>query len=110
MKLWFKDKGAAEAKYGEMKQWGTSKATDMKELFRGKREFNEDLSAWNVSRVTNMGMMFWDCTAFNGTRYAQHHPHIHTHAHARQQVQPGYTPHPPLPTRTRWQAMCRRGM
>ena len=110
MKLWFDDKGTAESKYGEMKQWGTSKVTDMKNLFWGKRKFNEDLSAWNVSRVTDMSLMFHDCKAFNGKRYAPHHPHIRTHAHARQQVQPGHTPHSPLPSLTRWQAMCRRGM
>ena len=83
VKLWFEDTGAAEAKYGQIKNWGTSKVTSMKELFYGKREFNEDLSAWDVSQVTNMNRMFSGCTAFNGKRYAPHHPHIHTHTHAR---------------------------
>ena len=78
VKLWFEDTGAAEAKYGQIKNWGTSKVTSMKGLFNGKIKFNEDLSAWDVSRVTDMYEMFWGCRAFNGKRYAPHRPHAHT--------------------------------
>ena len=80
MKLWFEDKGAAEAKYGEMKQWGTSKATDMKELFRGKREFNEA----RPSTVSD----------------TPHTTHTYIHTHARSPAGTGWvhaspsSPHP----------------
>jgi surface protein len=37
----------------------------MKELFKGKSEFNDDISKWNVSNVTDMNMMFFG-TLFNG--------------------------------------------
>ena len=39
---------------------------DMSELFRDKYYFNEDISGWNVSQVTNMRGMFKEAHAFNG--------------------------------------------
>jgi len=37
----------------------------MKELFKGKSEFNDDISKWNVSNVTDMSGMFVD-SSFDG--------------------------------------------
>ena len=36
----------------------------MNELFENKRDFNDDMSKWNVSAVTNMSSMFHDAAAF----------------------------------------------
>ena len=39
----------------------------MNRMFRDATAFNQDLSAWDVSRVTNMDYMFYSATAFNQT-------------------------------------------
>lgn len=38
----------------------------MSSLFYGAISFNEDLSNWDVSHVTDMSYMFSDATSFNG--------------------------------------------
>ena len=38
-----------------------SAITDMSELFIKMKDFNGDVSGWNVSNVTNMMNMFYDC-------------------------------------------------
>ena len=40
--------------YGNITTWDTSCVTSMKELFRTKATFNEDISKWNTSEVTSM--------------------------------------------------------
>ena len=37
----------------------TTFVTDMKELFKDKRTFNQDIGSWDVSMVTNMSQMFY---------------------------------------------------
>ena len=53
-----------------MSDWDVSDITSMRELFGGdgrrRPHFNEDLSRWNVSRVTNMYCVFDGATAFTG--------------------------------------------
>ncbi|XP_022841230.1 Bacterial surface protein 26-residue repeat, partial [Ostreococcus tauri] len=44
----------------------TSYVTDMRELFKDKEGFNQDLSRWNTSAVTSMAGMFYNARAFNG--------------------------------------------
>jgi surface protein len=62
---WCDNPVAAEVKYGHISKWNTSLVTNMMELFKDKKEFNDDISKWNVSSVTNMSDMFsW--TPFNG--------------------------------------------
>ena len=62
---WCDNKRTAEAKYGHISQWDTSKVTSMKELFEDKKDFNEDISNWNVSAVTTMNCTFRNAAAFN---------------------------------------------
>ena len=53
-----------------MSDWDVSDITSMYRLFGGpgrkRPHFNEDLSRWNVSRVTSMEDMFWSAKAFTG--------------------------------------------
>jgi len=73
---WCDDPVAARRKYGHISQWDTSRVTDMGHLFyrggvvRDERElgrynFNDDISAWDVSGVTNMNGMFGGASSFN---------------------------------------------
>ena len=38
----------------------------MSQLFEDKKDFNEDISNWDVSKVTNMSCMFCKAKLFNG--------------------------------------------
>ena len=68
-------KDAIIKKYGKIKDWNTSEVTDMSCLFRGfnfdnsehtvMRNFNEDITKWDTSKVTNMKYMFDDAYKFN---------------------------------------------
>ena len=56
-----------------MSDWDVSDITSMRELFGGnpfsgrrRPHFNEDLSRWNVSRVTDMYYTFCGARAFTG--------------------------------------------
>jgi len=42
-----------------------SKVTDMQGMFYDCSAFNQDISSWNVSKVTEMYRMFNDCSSFN---------------------------------------------
>ena len=37
----------------------------MQRMFFGAKEFNQDISNWDVSNVTNMSFMFADAISFN---------------------------------------------
>ena len=62
---WFSDKTAAEETYGHISTWETGEVTDMRNLFRNKGSFNEDISAWSVYGVTDMYEMFGYASAFD---------------------------------------------
>ena len=49
---------------GDFNDIDTSKITDMSSLF-AKFDFNGIISSWDVSNVTNMSYMFYDCKKFN---------------------------------------------
>ena len=74
---WMSDTSAAEATYGHIRSWDTSQITDMTHLFCGCPSggcdsywsefcdsaydtFNEDIGAWDVRSVTNMGSMLME--------------------------------------------------
>jgi surface protein len=50
-------------------EWVVSRVTDMKKLFDGYRNFNEDINDWDVSNVENMFCMFYGCDIFNKPLY-----------------------------------------
>jgi trimeric autotransporter adhesin len=56
--LWFDNEEAAKFRFGHISYWNTSRVTDMKKAFYERINFNEDISRWNVSNVTNMCWMF----------------------------------------------------
>ena len=53
--LWISKPTQATTKYGHIKDWDTSAVTSMFRLFYNKSQFNDDISRWDVSNVTNMG-------------------------------------------------------
>ncbi|MBP6942669.1 MAG: BspA family leucine-rich repeat surface protein [Candidatus Buchananbacteria bacterium] len=58
--------------------WGshTHNVQDMSIMFYGDTAFNQDVSGWDVSQVTNMNSMFEGATSFNNgdATNAQNHP------------------------------------
>jgi surface protein len=63
--LWCIDRAEAIKRYGHISEWDVSSVTNMSELFRNKKTFNDDISKWNVSNVTDMKGMFSNASAFN---------------------------------------------
>jgi surface protein len=53
-----------------LSDWNTSRATTMRNMFHGTRNFNGDLSQWDTSQVVDMRGMFQDCIKFEGTGLA----------------------------------------
>lgn len=45
--------------------WDTSNITNMSELFNGASKFNQPLNNWNTSKVTNMSKLFHAACEFN---------------------------------------------
>jgi len=42
----------------DISDWDVSSVTDMSDMFRNANNFNQDIGDWNVSSVTNMDSMF----------------------------------------------------
>jgi surface protein len=49
----------------DLSKWDVSKVTVMASMFYGASAFNQDLSKWDVSKVTVMASMFYGASAFN---------------------------------------------
>ena len=62
---WIADPITARQKYCHIKDWDTSRVTNMDQLFSRKTTFNEDISKWNVSNVTTMKQMFHMASSFD---------------------------------------------
>ena len=62
--LWISNESSAIATYGQINNWCTGAITDMSYLFSGST-FNDDISNWDVSNVTNMSSMFVNASSFN---------------------------------------------
>merc|ERR1711927_103809 len=75
VRAWEEDRAAAEAMYGHISTWETSRVTDMSYLFSAcdwdsrcntaAASFNEDISAWSVDNVRDMHQMFSSASSFN---------------------------------------------
>lgn len=49
----------------DISMWDTSQVTDMESMFNEAAAFNQDISSWNVKKVTAMNFMFSRATSFN---------------------------------------------
>ena len=49
----------------DISSWDVSKVTNMDRMFAGAAAFNQDISSWDVSSVTAMVDMFYNATSFN---------------------------------------------
>ena len=65
VKLYKQDTIKAEEQYGPIACWDVSSVTDMVGMFFECTKFNSDLSQWDVSSVTDMEGMFYGCESFN---------------------------------------------
>lgn len=45
--------------------WDVSSVTDMSAMFANATSFNQDISSWNVSNVYQMTQTFYNATSFN---------------------------------------------
>ena len=59
VRMWINDRAEATEEFGHISSWNTSQVTDMSELFKDLKDFNEDINGWNTSEVTNMQSMFY---------------------------------------------------
>jgi surface protein len=49
----------------DISSWDVSNVTNMSDMFYNAASFNQDIGSWNVSGVTDMSYMFVNATAFN---------------------------------------------
>ncbi|MGB3464773.1 MAG: BspA family leucine-rich repeat surface protein [Cyclobacteriaceae bacterium] len=50
---------------GDLSQWQVGNVTNMSDLFLDAVSFNSEIGAWDVGSVTNMRRMFFRCDSFN---------------------------------------------
>ena len=62
--MWVNDNETALATYGEINTWDISLMDELDSMF-GYPNFNDDISNWDVSNVTNMSYLFSGATSFN---------------------------------------------
>ena len=58
----------------DLSDWDISKVTDMEGMFAHCSSFNQDLSTWDVSQVNDMGWLFDNCSSLKYTQYWNLHP------------------------------------
>ena len=56
---------SASAFNQDISGWDVSNVSNMSTMFTNATVFNQDISGWDVSNVTNMSYAFYDSTAFN---------------------------------------------
>ena len=49
----------------DISHWDTSSVTNTFAMFRAAAAFNQDIGGWDTSSITNMSFMFYDATNFN---------------------------------------------
>ena len=75
-RAWCENAEEARKIYGHISIWNTSCVTDMSSVFcadtdlngcgEAAKQFNDDISRWDVSNVEDMQCMFFGASAFNG--------------------------------------------
>ena len=63
--LFNRDSGLPFAFDEDISGWDVSNVTNMSSMFKGCASFNQDISDWNVEYVTDMSSMFEGCSSFN---------------------------------------------
>jgi surface protein len=56
----------ADAFNQDITHWDVSQVTNMQKMFRGARNFDQNIGSWDVSSVTDMQSMFQAASHFNG--------------------------------------------
>ena len=49
----------------DISSWDTSNVTNMSTMFVNAKSFNQDIGSWDTSNVTDMSAMFYNATSFN---------------------------------------------
>lgn len=49
----------------DISMWDVSNVTNMSAMFESTTSFNQPLNDWNVSNVIDMYKMFWNASSFN---------------------------------------------
>ncbi|MAB30154.1 MAG: hypothetical protein CMP78_00950, partial [Formosa sp.] len=63
--LYYEYEAVALVEYGEISAWDVSDVTDMSYVFYNQSNFNENITNWDTSGVTDMEGMFMNATSFN---------------------------------------------
>ena len=63
--LWFSNRDAAKEQYGDISLWDVSRVTNMRMLFFSRYTFNDNITQWDVSNVEDMNAMFSYAESFN---------------------------------------------
>ena len=71
VKLWCDHKKEVIFEFGDIKYWNTSSVTNMRQLFQYERDFNEDISDWDVSNVRDMSYMLESASSFNLSKFTK---------------------------------------
>ena len=64
MQEWRANSTLANEKYGHISEWDVSNVTDMGMMFLNASSFNQDIGGWDVSKVTNMSWVFSGASSF----------------------------------------------
>ncbi|WP_420271342.1 BspA family leucine-rich repeat surface protein, partial [Moritella viscosa] len=48
----------------DISYWDTSSVTNMSSMFESSKAFNQDINRWDISSVTDMSKMFYQAESF----------------------------------------------
>lgn len=58
-------KNSTRTDFSGIEKWDVSHVTNMRQMFYNCKNFNADISKWNVSNVSAMAQMFYNCKEFS---------------------------------------------